>query len=90
MSNIQIKDVPDEVHEELRRRAAAARRTIRDYVLDLIERDLAIARNWEERLRSVEPVALPVDTAELVRSGRQDRDGELSARVAAEDRDEYR
>ena len=35
---IQIRDVPDDVHRTLRARAAAARRSLSDYLLDEIVR----------------------------------------------------
>ncbi|HQZ32857.1 MAG TPA: hypothetical protein PK020_00460 [Ilumatobacteraceae bacterium] len=40
MSNLQVKNVEPEVHDQLRRRAAAAGSTISDYVLELIRKDL--------------------------------------------------
>jgi antitoxin FitA len=60
MGNLQIKNVPDEVHEQLRRRAGAAGTTVRDYVLALIHRALAVPskEEWLRRLaaRSSEQV----------------------------------
>lgn len=40
MSNVQVKNLEESLHEELRARAAAQGATISDYVLDLIRRDL--------------------------------------------------
>jgi plasmid stability protein len=40
MSNVQVKNIPDDVHEQLRARAAQHGATISDYVLELIRRDL--------------------------------------------------
>ena len=40
MSNLQVKNVDSELHEQLRSRAAAAGSTISDYVLELIRKDL--------------------------------------------------
>lgn len=34
MPSIQVKDVPDEVHATLRRRAAAAGKSLQEYLLD--------------------------------------------------------
>jgi plasmid stability protein len=34
MPSVQIKGVPDQVHRELRRRAAAAGQSLQDYLLD--------------------------------------------------------
>lgn len=40
MSNLQVKNVEPDLHEQLRRRASAAGSTISDYVLELIRKDL--------------------------------------------------
>jgi len=39
MPSIQVKDVPDEVHATLRRRAAAAGMSLQEYLLDRLEAD---------------------------------------------------
>ena len=39
MANLQVKDLPDPLHEELRRRARLEGITVRTYVLRLIEAD---------------------------------------------------
>lgn len=48
VSNLQVKNVDESLHEELRARAAAAGATISDYVLELIRRDLRTPsrRDW--------------------------------------------
>ena len=60
MGAIQVKDVPEELHEALRRRAIQEGMTMADYVLDLIRRDLGLPsrREWLERLATSEPVDL--------------------------------
>ena len=40
MSNVQVKNLDQSLHAELRARAAAQGATISDYVLELIRRDL--------------------------------------------------
>lgn len=40
VSNLQVKNLEAETHEQLRRRAADEGSTISDYVLELIRRDL--------------------------------------------------
>ena len=37
MPSIQVKDVPDDVHAALRRRAAAAGQSLQEYLLDLFK-----------------------------------------------------
>ena len=48
MSNVQVRNIPDELHEQLRERAAAQGDTISDYVLGLIRSDLRLPsrRQW--------------------------------------------
>lgn len=78
MGNVQVKGVPEEVHAELRRRAAARGRTVRDYLLELIIRDQQrpTREEWLARLHQLPPV----DTggADLVAEVRRER--ELDAR----------
>lgn len=58
MSALQIKKVPPDLHDAVRRRAAAEGRSVSDYVLDLIRRDLAIPtqQQWFAELAMREPV----------------------------------
>lgn len=57
MSALQVKDIPVELHEQLRARARAEGRNLSDYVLDVLRRDLAVptTREWLERLQLDEP-----------------------------------
>jgi len=41
MPSIQVKDVPDNVHAALRRRAAAAGQSLQEYLLDLFTQEAA-------------------------------------------------
>lgn len=80
MGNIQIKNVPDDVHEEVRRRAAEAGSTLRDYVLRLIRADQALptTAEWLAQVAAREPVDLSgVDVAALIREGREERAADL-------------
>jgi len=58
MSAIQVKDVPEALHAELRRRAAEEGMTLAEYILDVLRRDLTVPgqRQWLARLGSREPV----------------------------------
>lgn len=78
MSFIQVKNVPEPLHEAVRRRAAGERMTVSDYVLDLIQRDLALPsrREWLDRLASRE--AVDVRTVEALDAARAERDDELT------------
>lgn len=81
MSAIQVKDVPAELHERLRARARSEHRSLSDYVLHVLERDLALPtqREWFERLKEDEPVT-GVTSEEIVASiheGRAERDAQI-------------
>ena len=53
MPSIQVKDVPDEVHAVLRRRAAAAGQSLQEYLLTRL-RDEANTPTVEEVLERIE------------------------------------
>lgn len=81
MSAVQVKGVPPELHQQLRERARFENRSLSDYVLHVLERDLALPteREWFERLKSREPVT-GVTTEEIVASiheGRDERDAQI-------------
>jgi antitoxin FitA len=82
MGAIQVKDVPEELHEALRRRALEEGRSLADYVLDLIRRDLGLPsrREWFERLATREPVDIaPGVIADEIRAARAERDAQIAA-----------
>jgi hypothetical protein len=88
MGAIQVKDVPEELHEALRRRAVQEGMSLADYVLDLIRRDLGLPsrREWLERLASREPVDLgPDDVVEALHAARAERDADIAAALAGQD-----
>ncbi|MBA2308233.1 MAG: hypothetical protein H0W01_02775 [Pseudonocardiales bacterium] len=79
VANLQIRDVPNEMHDELRRRAKLEHLSLREYVLRLISRDQqrpALAE-WLERVHQLEPVDLGAPASELIAASRADRDVEL-------------
>jgi hypothetical protein len=75
MGAIQVKNVPADLHEALRRRAADEGMDLQDYVLMLIRRDLRMPtmREWLEEVRShpVDP-SLPSGAA-VIRELRDER-----------------
>lgn len=79
MATLQVKDVPDDLHRELRRRAALEGLSIRDYLLRLIRNDQQRPppTEWLARLRRLEPVDLGAPAAELVQADRAARDLKL-------------
>ncbi len=82
MGAIQIKNVPEGLHDAIRSRAAEEGRTVSDYVLDLIRHDLEVPtmRAWLARLRTHEPVE-PFDSVALIHELREEREQELDRRV---------
>lgn len=76
VANVQVRNVDEETHEALRRRAAAAGMTLGDYVLDLIRRDLRrpARAEWLDRVRTRPPVEVTTDEiVDAIHAGRDDR-----------------
>jgi plasmid stability protein len=78
MPALQVRDLPPDIHRRLRERARDERMSISDYVLELLERDLALPtrREWAERLAARQ--AVETDAAAAVREGREERDREIA------------
>jgi plasmid stability protein len=55
MSAIQVKNVPTELHDELRRRAAEAGKTVGEVILESLRRDLRrqSMREWLDDIREL-------------------------------------
>jgi plasmid stability protein len=86
MAAIQVKDVPDDLHEALRRRAAEQGVTLGQYLLELIRRDLRRPRlaTWAERHPTIEERTGKVpDVAAALREAREERDAEIDRRADA-------
>jgi antitoxin FitA len=81
MTHLQIKNVPPEIHEALRRRAARENMTMSDYVLDLLSRDLALPtqREWLARLHDRTPVLIEDEALKALHEARDERARELTA-----------
>lgn len=73
MANLQIKDVPEELHGRLRRCAKRRRTTMRDIVLEAIQRELS-HEAFVARLRRRRPVSLRRPAAEFLREARRERE----------------
>lgn len=82
MAHLQIKNLPDDMHQELRRRAADRSESVRDYVLDLIRRDLSLPtfEDWVEELHAAPPADVDVDAPRIIREGRAERESALTHR----------
>lgn len=70
--NLQVRDIPDPLHRELKRRAESSGRTLTDYVQEILERAVARppAEEVFDRIRAREPVDLGKPAAELIRDER--------------------
>lgn len=66
--------MPDELNERLHRYAEEQGRTIRDVVLEAVQRELD-RRGFTARLRSRKPVTLKTPPAKLLAQERLDRQG---------------
>ena len=65
MANLQVKNIPDELHERLRRHARVNNCTISSAVLTAVERELARSE-WRERLARRPESNLGVEAATLL------------------------
>lgn len=72
---LQVRNVPDALHRKLKARAAAAGKTLSDFVLEELRRVAETPTREEilERLRSRAPVRLPTPASRLVREERDAR-----------------
>jgi antitoxin FitA len=82
---IQIRHVPEDVHARLKARAAAAGMSLSDYLLREITA-LALRPTWQEIFDEIDregPILQgePVDTVELLRELREERERELMERI---------
>lgn len=73
MANVQIRNVPDDLHAELRARAAESGKSLSDYLRDEL---LELARRPPlhvvlDRIAGHEPIPGP-PSDELIRAGRPD------------------
>ena len=83
MANLQIKNVPEPLHEELRRRAAQTQQTVRDYVLQLIVADQRrqTTADWLERISRREPSGVSSEDIRVeIDRGRREHDEKLMRR----------
>ena len=72
---IQVRNVPDRLHEELVRRARVRGQTLTDYLQEILEREVARPDREEvfRRILQSDPVDLPVPAATLIREEREER-----------------
>jgi plasmid stability protein len=73
--NLQVRDVPDPLHRELKRRAKERGESLTDYVQGILEREVARppAEEVFRRIASRKPVDLGKSAADLIREERGGR-----------------
>ena len=76
MANLQVRNVPDTLHENLRRHARENNRTMSEVVVTAVERELA-RLEWLKRLESRPETNLGVEVSSLLAEERRRRDAEL-------------
>lgn len=69
-----MRNLPDEVHARLRRRAAASGLTVAEYVGEILEREVSRPtwEEWLEELAELPPLACERDATAAVRDLRGD------------------
>ena len=77
--HLQIRDLPDEFYQTLRRRATMRGLSLRQYVLEVLQEHcrLPTLDEWLDGLNRLTPVSLPHPAAEAVREAREADDTEL-------------
>ena len=73
MANLQVKNIPDELHERLRRHARERNCTISAAVLTAVERELD-RWEWRARLAQRPLTELGVAAADLLQAERENRE----------------
>ena len=77
MPHLEV-NIPDSLHDRLRRFASETNRTLSAVVLDAVERELE-AWEWRERLARRSETDLGVDASTLVAEARAARERELGS-----------
>lgn len=77
MTRLQLKDVPDSLHERLCSLARETNRTVSAVVLDAAQREVA-AWEWKKRLAERPITDLGVEAATLIAEARARRDHRAS------------
>ena len=75
MANLQVRNIPDTLHERLRRHARRSNCTITSIVLDAVEKELD-RREWKGHLAHRPKTELGIEAAALLAEERSLRDVE--------------
>lgn len=76
---IQVRNVPNRTHGELKRRAKARGQTLTAYIEEILEREVARPTKEEvfAEIRSRTPIVLDIPAAEIIRQEREERERHL-------------
>jgi plasmid stability protein len=76
---IQVRNVPPELHAELKRRATLRGQTLTAYVQGVLEREVETmdVKEWLETTLELEPTELDEPVADTIRRAREERDRDL-------------
>ena len=76
MKMLQVRNIPERLHREPRRRAKARGQTLTDYVQEVLDREVARPSLEEifDRIESRRPVDLDISVAEFIRQERTKRE----------------
>ena len=81
MATLHISNVPDELHERLRRHARKTNGTMRGIVLAAIEKELERSE-WRERMANRPVIDPGISAARMIEEARAERDRELDEALA--------
>ena len=78
MKMIQIRNVPDDVHQRLKEQAASSGRSLSDYLKEEVTRlaELPTMAEWVRMVRSRKRTPIGISGAELIRQSRAERWGD--------------
>jgi plasmid stability protein len=90
--NMHVREVPDHIHDELQRRAAAAGMTLRSYTVQVLEQHCAVSpmSEWLDRIARrrarwlAEGRNVSADAADVVSAARADDDHEVASARAGQ------
>ena len=68
MANLQVKNVPEDLHAELRARAVCEGTTLSELVTSLLRRELSLPSmaKWLDELETLEPFGVEIDVPRLL------------------------
>ena len=72
MGNLQVKNVPEDLHRKLRRCAQRRGTTLRELILEAVQRELS-HEEFVARLRRRRPIDLGRPAAAFLREARRER-----------------